>query len=531
MRRRQFLRAAAALGGLSGPVASALPAAGHDADQPRSSENRSSDSTVGATATDGFGPLGHVELRDESVRFEATEAVTTPEGRYAFVAVSDGFVVVDLADPASPQVVATREDIPSPDIGTIGSLKDLAYDRERVLVASDRGDGIAVFDVSDPTDPQLTRSYGTGYAVHNADLSGDYAYLTTGTALEIVDVSTDSPSPAGDDRPTWSVIDYDDAYADVDPNLRNLHDIYVQDGRAYLAYWDAGTWILDVSDPAAPAHLGHVADYTAEELAAIPDSDVGEAFLEPPGNSHYARPNDDGTLLAVGVESWDAEGSRIETDEPEDEDRGGPGSIHLWDIADPAEPSALATIDPPQPPAGETTRRNGGFYTTAHNFDIVGNVLYSSWYRGGVKVHDISDPATPVELAHWADGATTSFWTAHSAVPGDFFVAASHGDLPDSSVAGGLYTFPDPTDADPAPTPSATATPTANATPTPTATQASPAPSETTTPTGPATDSVARSPGTTTGDGGPGLGIGSALAGLGAGAWWLAGRRDGDDCE
>mgnify|MGYP000088422834 CR=1 FL=1 len=559
MRRREFLRAAAGTAGLAGLTASALPTAGHGRDRPRSSGSDRSTSD-GSTASDAaatdradFGPMGRVAVTNDSGSYQATDAATTPDGRYAFVSKLDGFHTVDLADPGDPEIVATREATLGSDGEVLGQLKDLKHDRERVLVVSDDygggPNGLAVFDVSDPTDPVQTRSFETGYPVHNADLYRDHAYLTTGPALEIVDVAADQPSLVA----AWSVTDYDDTYQSVQRSLRNLHDIRVERDRAYLAYWDAGAWILDVSDPTTPTHLGHAADYTAEELAGLEPEEVGEHFYEPPGNAHYAQPSDDGTLLAVGAESWNVEGPSIEGDEPASEDTGGPGGIALYDITDPANPRELAAIDPPLPPEGETAKRSGGYYTTAHNFDIVGDVLYSSWYRAGVKVHDISDPANPVELAHWADGAETSFWTARCAVPGEYFVGVSHGNFDDQSRPGGLYVFPDPAEA--------TATITPNVTPTPTATPTAAGPSAET-PTEPATDGptdggtdsgnggaggdpsasptgtpqtdgdTATAPATpdptTTGGAGPGLGVLGALAGLGAGAWRL-GRRSGDD--
>jgi hypothetical protein len=562
MRRREFLRAAAGTAGLAGLSASALPAAAHGFDRPRpATDGHSTDdrSAAGSVATDhgDFGPLGRVAVTNDSGGFQATEAATTPDGRYAFVSKLDGFHTVDLADPADPVIVATREGILGDSGPALGQLKDLKYDRERLLVVSDGGSrtGLAVFDVSDPTDPRLARSYETGYPIHNADLYRDHAYLTTGLGLDVVDVATDPPSRVA----AWSIIDYDDTYEEVpSPSyLLNLHDVTVQNGRAYLAHWDAGAWILDVSDPTEPTHIGHAADYTAEELAAISDDDIGEYFYEPPGNAHYAQPNDDGTLLAVGVESWDIEGPSVETDEPESEDTGGPGGITLHDIADPTEPRELATIDPPLPPEGETARRSGGYFTTAHNFDIVGDVLYSSWYRAGVKVHDISDPADPVEVAHWADGSETSFWTARCAVPGEYFVGVSHGNFDGEPRPGGLYVFPDPAESEATITPNVTPTPTASPTATPTATEG-PTERPTGSPIGGRaggddgdggadagatampTDTPAVGDGTTTGPatpatdpttsaGGPGLGVLAGLASVGIGAWRFARRADDGD--
>jgi len=557
MRRREYLRSAVSAAGLAGLATTTPPALGADDASPsptgRSPPTRSD--SVTATTDDEFAPLGTVDLDSRRV----AEGVTTPDGRYAFVATFTGFRVVDLADPENPTAVAGREEI-LPDRGPMENVKDVKYSRGRLLVAADINasfTGVALFDVSDPTDPRLLGGYRTSYGVHNCDLHGDYAYLTTGFELDVVDVSGDPEAVA-----RWSVVDYDEGYADVSMGLRNLHDMYVQGDYAYLAYWDAGAWILDVSDPTDPTYVGHGADHSLEELLAASESG-GLAFrYEPPGNAHYVQPSDDGTLLAVGREAWN-----VQENDGQDDDPGGPAGITLWDTADPGAPERLTTIDPPPVPNGEPATYSG-YWTTAHNFDIVGDYLYSSWYQGGVKVHDISDPATPEELAHWRDGGVTQFWTAQAGVPGDYFVATNYTNPSGGSEGVGLYVFPDPTD-NPAtvtpsgppvesPTPMPNGTPTGTSTPTPTDTATpTPAPtatpSATSTPTGdptpaqsgtpPAgTDTPAATPGGTetpdeqpptdsppgaTVAGGPGFGPLAALTALGVGAW-RAVRGSGD---
>ncbi|WP_436927961.1 LVIVD repeat-containing protein [Halosimplex amylolyticum] len=574
MRRREYLRSAVGAAGLAGIAGSALSAAGSDDDASPSTRTTTTAATATGTATstpqttagaadtgtddgDDFSPLARIDVENDSPGYQTTEAVAEPSGRYVFASRLDGFYVVDCADPENPEIVGEYSDIESPDGRTISGFLDLKYNQGRLMLATGGRSaytGIALYDVRDPTDPRPLKTYETSYVIHNADLHGEYAYLTTGTELEIVHVAPDDPESVA----TWSVTDYDEAYEDVSRRLRNLHDMYVQDGRAYLAYWDAGSWILDVSDPANPEYVGHAADYTAAELADLDRTKAAEYSIEPEGNDHYVQPDDDGDLLAVGGESWDLEDESIETDEPEEEDLGGPSGIVLWDISDPANPEELSEIEPPMPPEGETTRRRGGYYTTSHNFEIAGDYLYSSWYRGGVKVHDIADPANPEELAHWEDGDVASFWTARAGVPGEYFYATSYAHPTEDGGPGGFYTFPDPTDNAATITPSGgpvdistadgtttTATPTETRTATPTATETA-TPTDASTPTAtarstatstpmaggtePATDTATDGSGGTANDessgSGPGLGVLSGLAALGIGAWRLRGADD-----
>jgi hypothetical protein len=327
------------------------------------------------------------------------------------------------------------------------------------------------------------------------------AYLTAGSGgqtLAVVDLSADD----ADRLATWDPTGYDDAWSSVPVGQRTVHDVTVHDDRAYLATWNAGTFVLDVSDPANPAYVTMVSDYTREEVA---DLTRVNRFV-PPGNHHYSQVSDDGSLLAVGREAWDISGVD-----------GGPGGITLYDISTPAEPTELATIGPVR--ARDETIRSG-YWTTSHNFDLVGDRLYTSWYQAGVKVHDVSDPSNPELLAWWRQPDEAAFWTARRAAD-DTFVASSHlvSGLPVSFS--GLYTFPDRTgeQADPPVIPSPTPTPTEAAStpvntdsPTPTST-----PTETQTETPTETPTATPSPEPASGDG---FGVLAALAALGGTAWW-----------
>jgi len=470
-----------------------------------------------ATPSTGFEPLGSVEVRD------GTEAVVTPGGDTAFVAVGDGFAAVDVSEPRSPVVVGRETDIsPLGADAAMGGVRDVKYDDGELLVAGPAGrdegvfTGVALFDVTDPTDPTFRRAHATDFPVHNCYLADGRAYLTgnnrADNPLVIVDMHE------GGELARWSLLDHDDRWADVSRGFRTLHDVWVHDGLAYLAYWDAGTWILDVSDPADPRYVANITAQSPEDLASKSGLDASRATGQPPGNDHYVATDGTGRLLAVGKETWDS--GFGESDKPSGyEDTGGPSGVHLYDVSDPARPEKRSEIPPPPTADPEYA----GVWTTAHNFDLHEGYLYSSWYRGGVRVHDVADPTDPRELAHFRRSRTTSFWTAQLARAGDFFVGTSYrspqlGDRPAT-----LYTFPDPRTT-PTPTPAPTPTPTPTPTPDPTpATPASPG----STPDGGSGTTDGDDPRTTTGESGPGFG---SLAGLTAlGAWYLLDRDGGEN--
>lgn len=455
MRRRTFLQSFAG--------ASGAGAVGTAAAHPLPTD----DGSTPASRPTGGEPLGTLDLSG------ARELVTSPDGHTAYVATGSGMALVDLVSPSEPRLLAERTDLLADSAdGPMRVVQDLAVVDDRLLVAgpanpAEGAHGVVVFDVSDRRDPQRVAAVELDTRIHNCDFDGRYAYITANgretNPLVVVDTET------GDEVGTWSLLDADERWGEVHPALRPLHDVTVQDGRAYLAYWDAGTWILDVGDPGDISLVSRMRGRDREALAAV--ADPGTERTEPPGNDHFVTVDEDADLLAVGGESWDAD----------DDGSGGPSGIELFDISDPTPPESLVTIAPP--PTSDPTR--GGVLTTAHNFELTDGRLYSAWYQGGVRVHDVRDPRRPRELFRWRDAATTSFWTAQRAA--GCFVAANTAAL-DPDITPGVYTFPDPALA---------------------------APPRTPTPTDGSALSAA----------GDGFGVAAALTAVGLGAWRLARRR------
>jgi hypothetical protein len=410
MRRREFLQTGAALAGVGlGLVAGT--ASGHPGP---------------------YRPYGRVEIPG------CTEAVVGDDGHTVYVAARTGYVVVDVAAPDRPRVLADRRELLADrEDGPLRGIQDVSVDGDWLLVAGPANPtpnalaGVLLVDVSDPSDPIERAFFETSYPIHNCQLRDGIAYLTGNDGdrnpLVLVDVRGDGPREVG----RWSLVDAVPDWSSVPSRVRPLHDVRVRDGVAALAHWDAGTWLVDVSDPAAPVAIGSV---DADDPAAVrrrAGEDGRREGLAPPGNHHYAATDERGTLLAVGKESWAYENSdgRVV---------GGPSGIDLWDVRDPSSPAFLATIPPPPTPDGTL----GGVWTTAHNFELRDGTLYSAWYQGGVRRHDVSDPAAPREETWWREPDLTRFWTARVAEADDtrLFVASSVGTREGPAA---LYTFPD----------------------------------------------------------------------------------------
>ena len=531
MNRRQFLRAGA-LAGVVTVGTTVVGSAGASGDDDGGSPPRETPNGTGtptgtptptpteavATPTSDWEPSGSVAVPG------ATETVLAPDGETAFVAVGDGFAVLDLSDPTEPTVLTRETGISPP--GTDRELVqafDVKHDDGELLLAGpasyhpDSFRGVVRYDVTDPGAPELVDAVETTYPVHNCCFADGLAYLTGNdddrNPLVVVDLA------GGGEVGRWSVLDGDDRWADVDQAVRRLHDVWVQDDLAYLAYWDAGTWIVDVSDPADPTAVAGITPID-------PDTFEGKSYLEryretkePPGNVHYVATDPAGELLAVGKETWNSNAG-LEGTTPGPDDPGGPSGIDLYDVSDPTEPTELATIEPPA-----TADPNvGGVWTTAHNFEVGERYLYSSWYEGGVKVHDLGDPTNPREVRYFRRSSTTSFWTAQLTSPGGSVVASSRYNPADLDAPAVVYTFPDVPRETPTATPADTERPPTSA----------PATADTETqsgnePTGtrPGDEPAGTLPGDgTTGGDGPGFGPLAALAGLGVGAWRLLGGGD-----
>lgn len=500
MRRRRVLRAAGAtlgtsiLAGIAGrstPVSVAGAHSGVDSDGTGAADHDSDD--TGDSADGAYGPLGSVEVAG------TREGVVSADGRTAYLALGDGYATVDVSDPAEPTVLAERRDLLADrESGPFRQVNDVKVSGDRLVAVGpahpgqESPHGVLVVDVSDPEDPVEVGFHRTGFPIHNCDLDGRHCYLTgngeEGNPLVVVDVED------GSEAARWSLFDADESWRDVPRPVRPIHDVTVRDGVAAAAYWDAGTYLLDVSDPSDPTLLGAVDPGDSEELRDPPP----RSGTVPPGNHHVAALAPGGDTLAVGRESWAVEhdGDLI----------GGPSGVDLYDVSDPGAPVHLSSTDPP--PSSDPTFR--GTWTTAHNLDLTDDTLYTSWYQGGVKRHDVSDPSDPVEETWWADPEEARFWGAVLAVPGEYFIAPSMGTR--GGAAAGLWTFPDRAgvggdrsrlDGE--------ATATARATTRPPATESTAAATDDTEDggTGTVTDSSAAA---------PGLGVASAVASVGVGA-------------
>src|SRR5437016_9798944 len=288
-----------------------------------------------------------------------------PSGRCLYLTtIADRVYAVSIADPANPRIVDSMmtdariiNDVMTTEDGRYG-----VFTREG---ASNRKNGIVVFDATDPCHPKPIAAYTETVSggVHSSYVYQGHAYITddaTGS-LRVIDIR-DPYHPKEVAR--WQTEQTEAG--------RYLHDVMVADGLAYLAYWNDGLVILDVGNGMkgeSPESLQFVAreKYDLNATYDRVEQLWGAGFVR---GTHTAWRH--GRYVFVGDEVYAArpykgllDGNNLTF-----------GRMHVIDVSDLLHPREVAWYEP----------TDGG----VHNVWVVGDTLYLGNYQGGARVLDIS---------------------------------------------------------------------------------------------------------------------------------------------
>jgi hypothetical protein len=147
----------------------------------------------------------------------------------------------------------------------------------------------------------------------------------------------------------------------------------------YAGCWMSGTSIIDVSDIGTPRTLSHH-EYDP------PCPEPTHTFLKVP---HPIG----GKRIAVSTEEERASRGA---------DAGKPHApLRTWDVSDPTKPKLLCTYYLPEsatPYPADKVRF--GTHQLREKVDE-DNLLYVTWFAGGLRVMDIKDPANPKERGYF----------------------------------------------------------------------------------------------------------------------------------
>lgn len=320
-------------------------------------------------------------------------------GHFLYTDSGDHVDIVDVTDPAAMSVVGifaspvSIEDLKVSDdcrwmfIGNDEEGSAPPVHDAGLPAGAPAGDGgIYVVDLADPSRPSLVSSLGVGprrgpHMVYyhnttdgrelvfgaNADISINEFDRATGTLRELGRYEADLVTAFNRDPQV------------VDAYYQGMaHDLFVlerADGvpLMYVANWDAGLRVVDLSDPAAPRELGgwnafpegHAGNLHTVATTVLGDRtitvgavEVGFAVV---GGYHYAQ----GTEKSI---------------------------LYVWDTTDPAAITLLGTWEnPDRLPAGRDQGAFGESITSTHNLQFEGGRVYLAHYGLGVWVLDVSD--------------------------------------------------------------------------------------------------------------------------------------------
>jgi hypothetical protein len=346
---------------------------------------------------------------------------------------------VDVTDPRRPRVVV-QTDLPHPrmrsnSLDLVGDLLVVAY---QTVEPGMTPAGFEMFNVADPGRPRSVAFFDasgpTSRGVHHLWwVDGAYVHMSAGAAdfvprnrrddqcYRIVDVRDPArPREAG----RWWLPGTREGDAEAPPARHPRFDtgfrahntnVYPQrPDRAYVGYIDGGAFVLDIADMARPRVVGRW--------------DYQPPF---PGFCHTVLPLFGRNLLVVSDEAI------------QDKGKDWPKLVWILDVSDETKPVSISTC--PLPPRRVFTRRGGRF--GAHNLHenrpgawISETVVVGTFFNGGVRAFDISDPFRPEEVA-WAVPPAPRRSPKRAIQLNDVYVDNRGIVFTVDRMSGGLYTF------------------------------------------------------------------------------------------
>jgi hypothetical protein len=341
----------------------------------------------------GFGGLGEgmsVQLAKDGRRILWLAHESAPKN----------FTGVDISDPRKPKLAVQTElahrQMRSNSLEVCGDIMAVAYQTQK---QGAQPAGIELFDISQPEAPRSISLFDCSgphsRGVHQLwFIDGETVHFSGGAAdftprnpkddqfYRAIDVK--NPSKPREICRWWmpGVREGDDApppprHPKFDGGFRTHNtNVYPErPDRAYLAYIDGGVFIVDISDKARPRAVGHWNPHPPF-----------------PGFSHTAMPLFDRDILVVSDEAI--------------REKGGDWPKLVWILDMRREDNLVPVSTLPLPI--ETHRNDGGRFG-AHNLHEnrpgpsfrSSTLIFGTYFNGGVRVHDISDPLQPKEVAYF----------------------------------------------------------------------------------------------------------------------------------
>jgi len=309
-----------------------------------------------------------------------------------------GWSIVDVTDPKDPKLVKF---VPGPsntstgqiDIG--GTTMITALSRKRVDWGGDdklpSGEGVLIWDISDPLNPRQTGHYRTGHdGTHrNYYSGGKYMHLAAGmkghrgNIYLIVDIS-DPANPVEAGR--WWVPGQKEGETPAPPPATSLHGPpEVVGNTVFLSYGGAGMIIVDIADIAKPKLVGRLA-FSPPYLPFI--------------GTHTIQPIPGKNLAVVNSEAI------------RENCKEAANHTSVVDTSDLTRPRLIATFPTPLPPADAKYKSfcdKGGRFGPHNQNQLQHNpfvkkqdhLIYLTYFNAGLRIYDISAPTAPREAGYF----------------------------------------------------------------------------------------------------------------------------------
>ena len=321
--------------------------------------------------------------------------------------------IVDVSDPANPKILSRIEAAPKTHSHKARVCGDIMItNREQyaesipgyVYGSFFKGDmkvGLAVTDVSDPSDPkEIAFIEAGGVSFNNApagvhrfefDCERKLAYISAtdkdyrGNIVKIIDLS-DPANPAeigrwglkgqwtaGGEKPGWSRNDF------------HVHHPNRLGDRLYVPMWEGGFAIVDISDIANPKTVTHV---------------------------KYQRHSPTHTALPVAHEIAGRKWLVVFDEDISDECEDSQAAMWMYDITDEETPTIASSFRVSG--GGKHTRCDGtkdrrmGAHQP-HEFVGEDNLVYATWFAAGLRIIDISGPDKPFEVGYYVPEPVAGF--------------------------------------------------------------------------------------------------------------------------
>lgn len=239
--------------------------------------------------------------------------------------------------------------------------------------------GMAIYDLSDPFSPQEVGFWdSTGKGVHRIVYEGgQYAYLSATPdgwrerIWYVIDVS-DPEQPFERARWWWPGMKDDETPTWPDSESRSVHHAMVHGDRAYVGFWDSGLAILDLSNLDDISVVSHL------------NWEVG-------GHTHTALPMPGRDLVVITDEAV--------TDGCDDD----PHMVRIVDISDETKPEVVSIAPVPEGDFCDRGLRFGAHCLHENRPDSYrsAEVVFTTYFNGGLRVYDLADPVNPRDIAHW----------------------------------------------------------------------------------------------------------------------------------